>query len=90
MATTTPPAIDQAPGGVLDQAAAEATTARNTGDMLKARMPAMVKGVGYSQPGGNTPLTDQADIATRVHTATMALRTETWRGYNNKSDVVNL
>lgn len=91
MATTTPPAIDEAatPGGVFAQAEAEAATARGTGDMIKARMPSMVKGAGFSQPGGNTPLTDQADIATRVHTATMALRTETWRGYNNKSDVVN-
>ena len=92
MATTTPPAIDEAaatPGGVFAQAEAEAATARGTGDMLKARMPSMVKGAGYSQPGGNTPLTDQADIATRVHTATMALRTETWRGQHQKSDVVN-
>ena len=52
-------------------------------------MPAMVKGAGYAGPGGNTPLTDAADIATRTHNATMALRTETWRGYNAKSDVVN-
>ena len=90
MATTTPPAIDEAatPGGVFAQAEAEAATARGTGDMLKARMPSMVKGAGFSQPGGNTPLTDQADIATRVHTATMALRTETWRGRHQKADVV--
>ena len=91
MATTTPPAIDAAttPGGVFDQAAAEATTARGTGDVIKARMPAMVKGAGYAGPGGNTPITDAAEIATRTHSATMALRTETWRGYNAKSDVVN-
>jgi hypothetical protein len=91
VATTTPPAIDEAatPGGVFAQAEAEAATARGTGDMIKARMPSMVKGAGFSQPGGNTPLTDQADIATRVHTATMALRTETWRGYNTRQDVVN-
>jgi len=91
VATTTPPAIDgaTAPGGVFEQAAAESAGARGTGDMIKARMPAMVKGAGFSQPGGNTPLTDQADIATRTHTATMALRTETWRGYNDKHAVVN-
>ena len=94
MATTTPGLEDlttATPGGGtgLAQAEAEASRAHYTGDMIKARMPSMVKGAGYAAPGGNTPLTDQADIATRTHTATMALRTETWRGYNAKTDVVN-
>jgi hypothetical protein len=88
--TTAPPAIDSAPGAMFEQAAAPDTTgARGPGDVIKARMPAMVKGAGYIGPGGNTPVTDQAEIATRTHSATMALRTETWRGYNAKQDVVN-
>jgi len=89
--TTAPPATDiaSAAGGVFEQAPAETAGARGPGDVIKARMPNMVKGAGYIGPGGNTPVTDQAEIATRTHSATMALRTETWRGYNAKHDVVN-
>ena len=90
MATTTAPRdIGEGAGALFEPAESAAAHASHTGDVIKARMPAMVKGAGYAGPGGNTPLTDAADIATRTHNATMALRTETWRGYNAKSDVVN-
>jgi hypothetical protein len=87
--TTAPPAIDSGPGALFEPAEVTAAHASHTGDVIKARMPGMVKGAGFAAPGGNTPLTDAADIATRTHNATMALRSATWRGYNAKSDVVN-
>src|ERR1700677_107957 len=58
-----------------------------TGDVLKARMPELVKGAGYAL-GQNAPLSDSMEIMTKAHQATMDLRTATWSGFNRKSDVV--
>jgi hypothetical protein len=58
-----------------------------TGDVLKARMPELVKGAGYAL-GNNAPLSDSMEIMTKAHQATMDLRTATWSGFNRKSDVV--
>ena len=80
-----------APGGsagALASAATEAPKHSRTGDMIKARMPDLVKGAGMAVKGGNMPLTDQADITTRATQATVDLRTETWRGYNDRAGVV--
>jgi hypothetical protein len=79
------------PAPTVGQASAEAANSAsrytNTGDMLKARMPFMVKGAGYAGEG-NTPLSDQAQITTKAHQAAMDLRSETYRGYQSKADVV--
>jgi hypothetical protein len=69
-------------------AGAEASRYSRTGDMIKARMPDLVKGAGFAPKGGNMPLTDLSDITTRASQATLDLRTETWRGYNARADVV--
>ena len=69
------------------EAAAVAGRSSSTGDVLKARMPELVKGAGYAN-GSNAPLSDSLDIMTRASQAAMDLRTETWRGYNQKSSVV--
>jgi hypothetical protein len=58
-----------------------------TGDVLKSRMPELVKGAGYAL-GNNAPLSDSMEIMTKAHQATMDLRTATWSGYNNKASVV--
>jgi len=56
------------------------------GDVIKASMPALVKGAGYVH--GNQPIDDPVQITTRAHRATMDLRVATRRGYTNKSSVV--
>ena len=60
-----------------------------TGDMIKSRMPDLVKGAGWPPRGGNPPLSDLADITTRAAQATVDLRTETWRGFHARADVVS-
>lgn len=57
------------------------------GDVIKNRMPGMVKGAGYVG-NGNTPLTDEMQILTKAQQATLDLRTETYRGYADKPSVV--
>lgn len=59
-----------------------------TGDKIKTTMTELVKGAGMATRGGNQPLTDLADITTRATKATVDLRTETWRGYHARADVV--
>lgn len=74
-------------GSAFGEAAADAPRYSRTGDMLKSRMSYMVKGAGYVG-NGNQALSDPGEIITKAHNATMALRTETNRGYTNKTDVV--
>jgi hypothetical protein len=74
-------------GTVFNDAAKEAAGYTRTGDMLKARMPFMVKGAGYVG-NGNTPLTDEMSVMTKAHQASLDLRVATQRGYHNKADVV--
>lgn len=79
------------PAPEVGQASAEAArTAKrysNTGDMLKARMPFMVKGAGYAGDG-NMPLSDHTQVQTKASQAALDLRVETSRGYSSKADVV--
>jgi len=88
LTTADNPAPAATSGQVAATAAAEATRYSATGDMIKAKMPDLVKGAGYAPRGGNEPLTDLADITTRSSQAVLDLRTETWRGYNSRADVV--
>lgn len=81
------PAPSHVTGQVSAQAAAEAARYNRAGDMIKNRMPAMVKGAGYVGDG-NKPLTDDMQVMTRAHQATLDLRTETYRGYRDKPSVV--
>src|SRR5690349_12925515 len=55
--------------------------------MLKARMTDMVKGAGYVG-NGNKLLDDPVQITTKATQATVDLRSETYRGFRNKADVV--
>lgn len=82
------PAPASAAGAVWQQAGQEATQYSSTGDMIKARMPDLVKGAGLAPKGGNTLLTDQSDILTRSAQATLDIRSETARGIHAKSSVV--
>jgi len=74
------------PGQVTREAGKEASRHDRTGDMLKARMPYMVKGAGYVE--GNAALSDPVQIATKAHQATMDLRVATQQGYHNRAEVV--
>jgi hypothetical protein len=83
-----------APAGTAGQVAAQAEADYNahrynrTGEMLKSRMPDAVKGAGLAPKGGNAVLSDQMDIMTRATQATLDLRSETYRGFQDKTNVV--
>lgn len=49
-------------------------------DAITARMPQLVKGAGFVQPGGNTPLSDSTEILTRAMEAEKALYRATKAG----------
>jgi hypothetical protein len=68
--------------------AADAANYSATGEMIKGRMPDLVKGAGLAQKGGNTVLSDPGDILTRSAQAALALRVATAEGYRAKSNVV--
>ncbi|MFJ6054479.1 hypothetical protein [Streptomyces sp. NPDC092307] len=72
---------------VVKAAAAEVGQYDYSGDMLKARMPFMVKGAGYVG-NGNKPLRDEMKIVTKAHQAALDLRVATYRGYHAKPEVV--
>jgi hypothetical protein len=74
-------------GQVSAQAASESSRYNRTGDMIKNRMPNMIKGAGYVG-NGNAPITDEMAVLTKAHQATLDLRTETYRGYQDKPGVV--
>jgi hypothetical protein len=82
------PAPAGAAGQVAAQAGAEASRYSSTGEMIKARMPDLVKGAGLAAKGGNTLLTDQADILTRSAQATLDIRAATNQGFADKRGVV--
>ena len=58
-----------------------------TGEMLKARLPNLVKGAGYAGTG-NAPLTDEIQIMTKASQAAIDLRQATWDGITDKPAVV--
>jgi hypothetical protein len=75
------------PASVNQAAAAEASRYSRTGDMLKAKMPEMVKGAGFVG-NGNQPLSDPMIITTKAQQAAIELRTETNRGFTRRADVI--
>lgn len=83
--TMEPPA--PAVGTANAEAAAEAPRYERGSEMLKARMPFMVKGAGYVGTG-NAPLQDEMKILTKAHQAALDLRIETLRGYQDRPKVV--
>lgn len=72
---------------VLNDAARDVGNFSHAGDMIKSRMSYMVKGAGFATPGGNTPLTDESQIITKAHQATLDLRSSTYQGYQNRQQV---
>lgn len=82
-ATDTPGQVAQ----VTAQAEADSRGYNRAGDMIKNRMPGMVKGAGYVG-NGNMPIQDEMAVLTKAHQATLDLRTETYRGYQDKPGVV--
>jgi hypothetical protein len=84
------PAPGPATGQVAREAEQQATQylSKGTTAMIAGRMPELVKGAGFVGPGGNKPLDNFTDISNRAAEASIDLRTETWRGFHNKSAVV--
>ena len=60
-----------------------------TGEMIKSRMPDLVKGAGMAYKGGNKPLDNHTDILTRSSQAALDLRMATMSGFHQKSATVN-
>jgi hypothetical protein len=83
-----------APGPVTGTVAAEAANEANryfskgTSAMIAGRMPELVKGAGFAGPGGNKPLSNWAEINTKAAQASLDIRAETWKGFNDKHRVV--
>jgi hypothetical protein len=83
--------LTETPAGGLDlsaparEAEVMASRAGGTGDVLKARMPELVK--GSIDPYKSTSEKNM-DVMMKAHQATLDLRTETYRGYNDKASVV--
>lgn len=61
----------------------------NVGEVIKSQMPELVKGAGMRGVGANVPLANHADIMTRAAQATMDIRTETFKGFRAKRNVVS-
>jgi hypothetical protein len=87
VAKTTTEAPPQ-PGAIAAEAGQQATNYSTTGDMIKARMPDLVKGAGLVGQGGNQLLTDQSDITTRGAEAAFQIRKATHQGKNQRGEVV--
>lgn len=90
--TPAPPA-DELAGRLYGDASNPFTPSRamahsTTGDAIKSAMPDLVKGAGLAVKGGNTPLEDPNKIAVLASQAALGLRSEVYRGYHNKADVV--
>jgi len=66
----------------------EAASFNSTGEMLKGRMPDLVKGEGLAGKGGNSVLSDPGEIAIKASRAMVSLRTATAEGFGAKSRVV--
>jgi hypothetical protein len=62
--------------------------ASTTGEMIKSRMPDLVKGAGMAYKGGNKPLDNHTDILTRSSQAALDLRMATYQGFQSKSATV--
>jgi hypothetical protein len=81
--------------GITGQVAAQAEReagkyySAGSGEMIKGRMPNLVKGAGFIGEGANTPLTNHTDIMTRAAQASLDLRMATYQGFTNKSAVVS-
>jgi hypothetical protein len=91
---------DTLPAGAPQVAADFASEAGQhsvAGEILAARMPGLVKGVGYADTShgrigqnaqGTRPLDDPTQTLLKAQDATLQLRTETYRGYSQRADVV--
>ena len=89
MATTLEAGLGGAPdlGAPARDAAADAQRSSTAGDVIKSRMPNLVKGCTYAQ-GINQPLTDSSEILMRSAQATLDLRTSIYQGLTDRPSVV--
>lgn len=71
----------------LKDAATEASKYDSARSMLVDKMPNLVKGAGFAQPGGNKPLEDHAEIFSRSFEAEKAIRKSTKQGLAKPGEV---
>jgi len=69
------------------EAAVEAHRSGSVSDVIKSRMPTLVKGCTYAQ-GLNQPLSDPGEILMRSAQATLDLRTSIYQGLTDRPSVV--
>lgn len=69
------------------EAQADAARASGAADVIKSRMPNLVKGCTYAQ-GENVPLKDPGEIMMRSAQATLDLRTAVYQGLTDRPSVV--
>jgi hypothetical protein len=69
------------------EAQADAAHASRAGDVIKARMPNLVKGCTYAE-GINTPLTDPSQIMMKSAQAALELRSAVYQGMTDRPAVV--
>jgi hypothetical protein len=74
-------------GQPMREAQAEAPRANSAGDIIKARMPNLVKGCTYAE-GGAQPLSDPSQILMKASQATLDLRTAIYQGLTDRPSVV--
>ena len=75
-------------GDALRAGTGDGSRYNSTAEMIKGRMPELVKGAGLAHKGGNMPLTSHSQIMTKAAQASMDIRLETARGFGAKSSVV--
>jgi hypothetical protein len=69
------------------EAQADAPRSNSAGDIIKARMPNLVKGCTYAE-GGAQPLSDSSQILMKASQATLDLRTAIYQGLTDRPSVV--
>jgi hypothetical protein len=84
--------LEATPNGIdltqpMREAQAEAPRAGGAGDIIKARMPNLVKGCTYAS-GGAQPLNDPGQILMKASQATLDLRTAIYAGMTDRPSVV--
>jgi hypothetical protein len=82
------PALERAPANPAWYADADAGRYAAPDAMLTDKMPSLVKGAGYSRPGGNRPLDDDDEIFRRSMRAETAFRKAIKAGIETPGEVL--
>jgi hypothetical protein len=81
-------ALERAPANPAWYADADAGRYNGPDSMLSDKMPTLVKGAGYSRPGGNRPLDDDDEIFRRSMKAELSFRSAIKKGIEHPDQVI--